>query len=242
MVRNDRIRLQQIVLLQSFSLRSDMELELEPLLLDEFDPDLAAYIGEIAKIKRELINSKAIRYLLAHEADILRMEHGRQIMIDAAGAAVRKKNISIPSLILLVAMRTDFRDIASSACIRSYAAIPACRGTACGTGCRPFIMNTTARTLIFKMGLEGYTVMTMKNTLTLRNLYLFMYSPSALIGYKGIHIYQKIESMAQAELLYAQKKLVQAEEWYQKREIITPFYIKKSCLPQDCKSLNPLLP
>ena len=91
MVRNDRIRLQQIVLLQSFSLRSDMELELEPLALDEFDPDLAAYIGEIAKIKRELINSKAIRYLLAHEADILRMEHGRQIMIDAAGAWYGRK-------------------------------------------------------------------------------------------------------------------------------------------------------
>ncbi len=91
LVRNDRIRLQQIVLLQSFSLRKDMELELEPLLLDEFDPDLAAYIGEIAKIKRELINSKAIQYLLDHESDILRMEQGRQIMIDAAGAAVRKK-------------------------------------------------------------------------------------------------------------------------------------------------------
>ncbi|GAA0847082.1 hypothetical protein ACXFAU_25970 [Paenibacillus glucanolyticus] len=91
LVRNDRIRLQQIVLLQTFSLRKDMELELEPLLLNEFDPDLAAYIGEIAKIKRELINSKAIRYLLDHEADILRMEQGRQIMIDAAGAAVRKK-------------------------------------------------------------------------------------------------------------------------------------------------------
>ncbi|MGG3309210.1 hypothetical protein ABER23_17505 [Paenibacillus lautus] len=91
LVRNDRIRLQQIVLLQSFSLRKDMELELEPLLLDEFDPDLAAYIGEIAKIKRELINSKAIQYLLDHESSILRMEQGRQIMIDAAGAAVRKK-------------------------------------------------------------------------------------------------------------------------------------------------------
>ncbi|OIB01912.1 hypothetical protein AK95_03135 [Paenibacillus sp. LC231] len=91
LVRNDRIRLQQIVLLQSFSLRKDMELELEPLLLDEFDPDLAAYIGEIAKIKRELINSKAIQYLLDHESNILRMEQGRQIMIDAAGAAVRKK-------------------------------------------------------------------------------------------------------------------------------------------------------
>ena len=83
--------------------------------------------------------------------------------------------------------------------------------------------------------------MTMKNTLTLRNLYLLCIV-LLLIGYKGIHIYQKIESMAQAELLYAQKKLVQAEEWYQKREIITPFYIKKSRLPQDCKSLNPLLP
>lgn len=91
-IQNDQIRLQQIVLLQSFSLRKDMELELEPLLLDEFSPDLAAYIGEIAKLKRELINSRAIRYLLAHEAKIMQMEQGKQIMIDAAGAAVRKKN------------------------------------------------------------------------------------------------------------------------------------------------------
>lgn len=92
LVQNDSIRLQQIVLLQSFSLRKDMELELEPLLLDEFNPDLAAYIGEIAKLKRELINRKAISYLLKHETEIMHMKQGRQIMIDAAGAAVRKKN------------------------------------------------------------------------------------------------------------------------------------------------------
>ncbi|GAE08585.1 hypothetical protein JCM10914_4890 [Paenibacillus sp. JCM 10914] len=91
LVQNDPIRVQQIVLLQSFSLRKDMELELESLLLEDFDPDLVDYIGEIAKIKRDLIKSSAIRYLLAHESSILKMKHGRQVMIDAAGAAVRKK-------------------------------------------------------------------------------------------------------------------------------------------------------
>ncbi|MGE7052833.1 hypothetical protein ACQKI4_09650, partial [Paenibacillus glucanolyticus] len=59
--------------------------------------------------------------------------------------------------------------------------------------------------------------MTIKNTLTLRNLYFFLCIVLLLlIGYKGVHIYQKIQTMAQAERLYAQKKLVQAEEWYQK--------------------------
>lgn len=90
-VHNDRIRLQQIVLLQSFVLRKDMDLELEPLLIEDFDSDLAAYIGEIAKVKRELIKASAIRYLLIHERYILQMKQGVSIMTAAAGAAVRMK-------------------------------------------------------------------------------------------------------------------------------------------------------
>lgn len=90
-VHNDRIRLQQIMLLQTFVLRKDMDLELEPLMLDFFDADLAAYIGEVAKIKRERIKSSAFRYLLIYEREILQMKQGEQIMTAAAGAAVRMK-------------------------------------------------------------------------------------------------------------------------------------------------------
>ncbi|OME89255.1 MULTISPECIES: hypothetical protein [Paenibacillus] len=83
--------------------------------------------------------------------------------------------------------------------------------------------------------------MTMRNTLTLRNLYLFLCIVLLLlIGYKGIHIYQKIESMAQAELLYAQKKLVQAEEWYQKARNNRSLLYKEELLASRLQELEPI--
>ncbi|WP_438348021.1 hypothetical protein ACP8HI_20555 [Paenibacillus sp. FA6] len=91
LVHNDKIRLQQVVLLQSFILRKDMDLAVEPLLIDEFDSDLAAYIGEIAKIKRDLIQNSSIRYILAYEPYILEMEHGIEILTNVVGASVRLK-------------------------------------------------------------------------------------------------------------------------------------------------------
>lgn len=90
-VRNDHIRKLQLILLQSFVLRKDMELELTPLLLEDFDPDLASYIGELAKIKRELIKDKAFQYVIKYEQQILAMERGEDILAGVAGAAVRLK-------------------------------------------------------------------------------------------------------------------------------------------------------
>lgn len=91
LVHNDRIRLQQIVLLQTFILRKDMDLGIEPLLLNSFEPELAAYIGEISKVQRELIKNQTIRYILTYEPQILEMEHGKDIMTGVAGAAIRMK-------------------------------------------------------------------------------------------------------------------------------------------------------
>ncbi|MWV45939.1 hypothetical protein GRF59_20180 [Paenibacillus sp. HJL G12] len=101
-VHNDRIRLQQIMLLQTFVLRKDMELELESLMLDGFEPALAEYIGELAKVKRELIKSTALRYVLLHERQILQMKGGAGILAAVAGAAVRMKKYvdSYPDFIL----------------------------------------------------------------------------------------------------------------------------------------------
>ncbi|SDG30119.1 hypothetical protein SAMN04488542_13421 [Fontibacillus panacisegetis] len=90
-VHNDHIRKLQIMLLQSFVLRKDMELELEPLLLEDFDPELAAYIGELAKIKRELIKDKTFQYVIKYEQQILAMENGKDILAGVAGATIRLK-------------------------------------------------------------------------------------------------------------------------------------------------------
>ncbi|MHA0856436.1 hypothetical protein [Paenibacillus sp. CMAA1364] len=91
LVHNDKIRLQQVVLLQSFVLRKDMDLTVEPLLIRTFDSDLAAYIGDIAILKRELIKHRSIRYILTYEPYILEMENGIEILTHVVGAAVRLK-------------------------------------------------------------------------------------------------------------------------------------------------------
>lgn len=91
LVHTEQLRIDQIVLLQSFILRKDMDLMLEPLLLRRFSPDLAQYIGEIAKIKRELLKERTFRYVLVHELQILRMPQGEKIMALVTGAAVRMK-------------------------------------------------------------------------------------------------------------------------------------------------------
>lgn len=91
LVHTDQLRIEQILLLQSFVLRKDMDLMLDPLLMDHFNPDLVEYIGELAKIRRDLLKENTFRYILVHEAQILRMEHGESILISVAGAAVRMK-------------------------------------------------------------------------------------------------------------------------------------------------------
>lgn len=90
-IQDDHIRKLQIILLQSLKLRKDMELELEPLLVKDFDPELADYIGELAKIKRELIKDRTFQYVIKYEAKISVMEHGEDILAGVAGAAVRMK-------------------------------------------------------------------------------------------------------------------------------------------------------
>ncbi|WP_138752114.1 hypothetical protein [Paenibacillus sinopodophylli] len=91
LVHTDQLRIEQILLLQSFVLRKDMDLMLDPLLMNAFHADLVEYIGELAKIRRDLLKENTFRYILLHEARILKMEHGESILIAVAGAAVRMK-------------------------------------------------------------------------------------------------------------------------------------------------------
>ncbi|RUT31763.1 hypothetical protein EJP77_10270 [Paenibacillus zeisoli] len=59
--------------------------------------------------------------------------------------------------------------------------------------------------------------MTIKNKLTLRNLFIVLCSALLiLLAVKGYYIKQKIAWISEAERAYTKKDLVQAEEWYQK--------------------------
>lgn len=102
LVYNDRIRLQQVALLQSFVLRSDMDLRLKPLLLRGFERALAEYIGEIARLKPDLIREDAIRYIATYEVNILQLHNGIQILTAVVTLCARA-NILSYSLVLLPA-------------------------------------------------------------------------------------------------------------------------------------------
>jgi len=92
LLHNDMIRIRQLTLLQTFLLRKDMDLELEPLLVRKYEPVLVEYIGELAKIKRDLIKDRTFQYIMAYEPEIMGQEQGRDILTAVAGAAVRMKH------------------------------------------------------------------------------------------------------------------------------------------------------
>lgn len=95
LLRGDRISRQRVALLHGFQLRKDMNLELEQLLLKDFEPLLAEYIGEIAKVRPELIKDRTLRYVKAYEVQILEMQKGVAILTAVAGAAVRLKRYAL---------------------------------------------------------------------------------------------------------------------------------------------------
>ncbi|OKP98850.1 hypothetical protein [Paenibacillus sp. P46E] len=95
LLRGDRVARQRVALLHGFQLRKDMNLELEQLLLKDFEPLLAEYIGEIAKVRPELIKDRTLRYVKTYEVQILEMDRGAAILTAVAGAAVRLKRYAL---------------------------------------------------------------------------------------------------------------------------------------------------
>ncbi|CAH1056514.1 hypothetical protein [Paenibacillus pseudetheri] len=95
LLRGDRIARQRIALLHGFLLRKDMDLELEQLLLKDFEPLLAEYIGEIAKVRPDLIKDRTLRYVKNYEVEIRQMNSGMTILTGVAGAAVRMKRYAL---------------------------------------------------------------------------------------------------------------------------------------------------
>ncbi|WP_088548117.1 hypothetical protein [Paenibacillus aquistagni] len=89
--RSEMIRIQQIALLNTFILRKDMEIDLEPIMLRHFEPMLAELIGEVAKVKRDAIKEHAIKYMVNYEIEVLELNQGDQLLAQVVGAAVRMR-------------------------------------------------------------------------------------------------------------------------------------------------------
>lgn len=95
LLRGDRIARQRVALLHGFQLRKDMYLELEQLLLKDFEPLLAEYIGEVARVRPDLIKDRTLRYVKNYEPQILEMDKGETILTAVSGAAVRLKRYAL---------------------------------------------------------------------------------------------------------------------------------------------------
>lgn len=91
LLRSDPIRKLKLIFLNQFYLRKDMDLEMDSLIMREFDPDLVDYIGTIARIRKDLIKKRTLRYVTRYQIEIAKLPGGENILIDVAGCALRTK-------------------------------------------------------------------------------------------------------------------------------------------------------
>jgi hypothetical protein len=89
-IASDRVKIRRIMVLNEIVLRSDMELELEPLIPSSYDKDFVKYALEVLKINRTLITKKAIAYFIKYRDEIVR-DFGMDSLISVAGTALRMK-------------------------------------------------------------------------------------------------------------------------------------------------------
>lgn len=90
-INSDSIKRRKIACLNQFVLRHDMELELETLVPSAYDYYFVEYLRKVAQVKRSLVKKKVLDYAITYKDEILRHEHGTEILANLAGAALRMK-------------------------------------------------------------------------------------------------------------------------------------------------------
>jgi primosomal replication protein N len=89
---NDRIKIRKIMCLNYFVIRKDMELELETVMPSFYNQDFVEYLWEVSKVNKQLIRQSVLDYVVTYRAQIEEHEHGKEILTNVAGAALRMKH------------------------------------------------------------------------------------------------------------------------------------------------------
>ncbi|WP_413306969.1 hypothetical protein AA0X95_06775 [Bacillus sp. 1P10SD] len=89
-IYNDQVKIRRVMALNEIILRSDMELELEPLVPSSYDKDFVKYALEVVKINRSLMTKKGITYFIKYREAIIR-DFGMESLISVAGTTLRMK-------------------------------------------------------------------------------------------------------------------------------------------------------
>lgn len=74
----NEVRTYKLICLRNFQLRSDMPLEMNMLLQEEYNSFLIDYIYEISKLKKELIDDATLSYILKHKEQVLMKNRGEK--------------------------------------------------------------------------------------------------------------------------------------------------------------------
>ncbi|WP_409344069.1 hypothetical protein [Paenibacillus sp. MBLB4367] len=101
-LHNDRIKKGKISILNRFVLRSDMDLELESLIPSTFDKEFVSYLLEVSKVNPQLIKRKTLNYVDRYMVAIGQLEGGTDLLVNAAGAALRLKQYVDPYMELIL--------------------------------------------------------------------------------------------------------------------------------------------
>jgi hypothetical protein len=89
-IHSDQLKIRRVMVLNEIILRSDMELELEPLIPSSYDKDFVQYALEVLRINRTLITKKCIAYFI-HHRDAIVIDFGMDSLIAVAGTSLRMK-------------------------------------------------------------------------------------------------------------------------------------------------------
>ncbi|MEN6314204.1 MAG: hypothetical protein ABFD25_08170 [Clostridiaceae bacterium] len=92
LLTGDDKKIQKLICLDKFIIRKDMDLDIDSLLLSDYNLGLVYFIYEVSKVNRSLINSKVIDYAIKYEDEILNLENGKEILGSIAGAVLKIKN------------------------------------------------------------------------------------------------------------------------------------------------------
>ncbi|MCQ1528563.1 hypothetical protein [Lutispora saccharofermentans] len=91
-IQNDFIRELKIQCLKRFELRKDMDLELDTLIVEDYNEDLIGYIFEIIKLNNDLITKKVMDYIVRYEEQVLDERNGQAIIINTCEAMLKSKS------------------------------------------------------------------------------------------------------------------------------------------------------
>jgi len=108
LITGNQVKVLKLMCLNHFILRSDMDLELQTLIPDDFDKDFILYLAEVCKVSPQLVGRETLSYVVRNRVLIEAMPAGRETLALAAGAALRVKGYVVQFEELIADFVDDF--------------------------------------------------------------------------------------------------------------------------------------